>query len=84
MMTGTEFQVPMCEPPETVTAALVAFDVFVCRRKCRYQNCQRQEFEIAVTENLFGEEVQNSKHGGEFAASAATPLILLKADTEAA
>jgi hypothetical protein len=75
MMMGTEFQVPMREPSEAVAAVLVAFDVFVGRRKRRYQNRERQEFEVAVTEDLFGEDVESSEDGAEFAADATTPLI---------
>jgi len=36
----------MREPSEAVAAILVAFDVFAGRRKRRYQNCERQEFEV--------------------------------------
>ncbi len=74
-MSGTEFEVPVWEPSEAVAPVLMAFDVFVRRCKRRHQNRERQEFQVTIAEDLFGQEVQRSQHGSEFAAGAASPLI---------
>lgn len=74
-MAGAEFEVPVRESSEAVAAILVAFDVFVGGREGRHEDREGQKFEVAVTEDLFGEEVQGRQHGADFAAGARTPLI---------
>ena len=53
---------------------LVAFDVFVRRRERRHQDRQCQQFEVAVADNLFREEVQAREHAADFGVAAVSPL----------
>jgi hypothetical protein len=52
-MVGAQFEMPMRKAPETVAAVLVAFDVFISGRKRRHQDRERQQFQVAVAEDLF-------------------------------
>lgn len=66
-MPSAEFEMPMRKSAEAVAAVLVAFDVFVGRSKRRYQDGERQEFQVAVADDLFSEEVEGGQHSAEFA-----------------
>lgn len=63
----------MEEAPEAVAAAPAAFEMAVDRDERRHEYGQAEKFEVAVAEDLFGEEVQRREHGDRFAAGAADP-----------